>query len=41
MRSENLQLVIPKKLHETYTVRQKDWLMNLEDFITLMKRNEQ
>ncbi len=40
MRSENLQLILPKKLHETYTDRQKGWLMNLEDFIVLLKDRE-
>lgn len=37
MRSRSLQLVIPKKLHETYNKNQQDWLMSLDGFIDLIK----
>lgn len=39
MRSNNLQLVLPKLLHSTYHQSQRDWLMDVEEFIafTLMK----
>jgi len=33
MRSNNLQLVLPAPIHETYSSDQQAWLMNLRDFI--------
>lgn len=33
MRSKSLQLVVPQKLHSTYTHEQQTWLLNLDDFI--------
>jgi hypothetical protein len=36
MASKNLQLVIPQQLHGTYNQRQRDWLMNLTDFMQLL-----
>lgn len=39
MRSRSLQLVIPRKLHETYNKNQQDWLMSLDGFIDLVKTN--
>lgn len=33
MIAENLQLVIPSKLHQTYKPAQQDWLLNLSTFI--------
>lgn len=33
MRASRLQLVLPAGLHETYRAKQKQWLMNLKDFI--------
>lgn len=36
MHSHGLQLVLPRPLHETYTVRQQRWLMNLRDFIGMV-----
>lgn len=41
MKSRNLQLVIPKKLHETYSPSQQEWLMSLDGFIGLIKSNSQ
>jgi hypothetical protein len=37
MKDQNLQLVLPAELHETYTDGQKDWLMTLEEFINVVK----
>ena len=34
MQVNNLQLVLPAGLHETYRDTQRDWLMNVRDFIT-------
>lgn len=36
MQASRLQLVLPKRLHETYRPRQKHWLMTLSDFVTLI-----
>lgn len=36
MASKDLQLVIPQQLQGTYSQRQRDWLMNLTDFIKLL-----
>lgn len=36
MQSSQLQLVLPKELHETYTNEQQDWLMNLSEFVHLV-----
>jgi hypothetical protein len=33
MRAQNLQLVLPASIHESYQESQKSWLMNLADFI--------
>ncbi|MBP3039563.1 restriction endonuclease [Bacillaceae bacterium Marseille-Q3522] len=37
MQSSNLRLVLPQSLHETYSISQKSWLMNLAEFIILVK----
>ncbi|MEP5069853.1 MAG: type II restriction endonuclease, partial [Crocinitomicaceae bacterium] len=37
MKFNNLQLVLPKKIHETYSEAQKSWLFNLEDFLSFLK----
>ncbi|WP_202985487.1 MULTISPECIES: type II restriction endonuclease [unclassified Brucella] len=36
MRAKLLQLVVPKKLHQTYRPTQQGWLMDLSTFITLV-----
>lgn len=36
MISKNLQLVLPKSIHPTYTITQQSWLMTLEDFTKLI-----
>lgn len=40
MREKNVQLVLPKSLHETYTIKQKSWLMNLSDFILMLEEQQ-
>lgn len=36
MKAKNLQLVVPKKLHETFAPRQRDWLMDVSSFLKLV-----
>jgi hypothetical protein len=41
MKANNLQLVLPRSLHSTYTVNQRPWLMDVESFTVLvMERQE-
>ena len=40
MQEKNLQLVLPKPLHMTFSESQQDWLMDLNQFIQLVKRRE-
>ncbi len=40
MASRNLRLVVPKKLHETYTQTQRNWLMNVTDFANLVRERQ-
>ena len=42
MINHQLQLIVPSGLHETYSAKQKNWLMNVSSFIELvMERQEQ
>jgi hypothetical protein len=36
MQANDLSLVVPRSLHETYSDSQRDWLLDLESFITLL-----
>lgn len=40
MRSQHLHLVVPKSLHGTYTEPQRVWLMDLTDFIALLRERQ-
>jgi hypothetical protein len=40
MQSKLLQLVIPKPLHVTYLPTQKEWLMSISDFVTLISERQ-
>lgn len=40
MEREQLQLVIPRGLHETYTESQQRWLMDLSSFIALIRSRQ-
>lgn len=37
MRNRNLQLVLPKKLHYTYSDNQRKWIMDMSTFIDIVK----
>lgn len=41
MRAKLLQLVVPKKLHQTYRLTQQAWLMDMAAFITLLAGRQQ
>lgn len=38
MRESDLQLVVPRPIHDTYTAEQRKWLWTLSDFIREVKR---
>ncbi len=40
MAANNLQLVLPRKLHKTYKENQQEWLIGLDEFIELVKQKE-
>jgi hypothetical protein len=40
MQSSNLRLVLPQSLHETYSLSQQSWLMDLETFIHLVRERQ-
>ena len=40
MRAKQLQLVLPKALHETYRPAQRSWLMSVADFISLVRARQ-
>lgn len=40
MVSKNLQLVVPKSIHKTYTKQQQDWLMDVSSFIELLAQKQ-
>lgn len=40
MQAKSLQLVLPSGIHNTYTPVQCGWLMNVSDFIHLVKENQ-
>ncbi|PYI52435.1 type II restriction endonuclease [Paenibacillus flagellatus] len=40
MQASNLQLILPKRLHETYKPSQQSWLMDLRSFIELAKERQ-
>ncbi|HEY6640606.1 type II restriction endonuclease [Povalibacter sp.] len=37
MRAHKLQLVIPRSLHSTFTAEQQSWLMNVRDFVGMVR----
>jgi hypothetical protein len=39
MRDENVQLVVPRSIQESYQATQRTWLCSLRDFINLVTRN--
>jgi len=40
MRAKKLQLVLPASLHSTYREAQRSWLMNVEDFVKLVRTRQ-
>jgi hypothetical protein len=36
MNEKDVQLVVPRQLHETFSVEQRKWLMDIGEFITLV-----
>lgn len=40
MKANSLQLVLPAKLHDTYRPSQRAWLMNLRQFVQLVKERQ-
>lgn len=40
MASKNLQLVVPKSIHKTYTIQQQNWLMDVSAFIELLTQKQ-
>lgn len=40
MKDNNLQLIVPKPIHETYTQHQRSWLWSIRDFITEVKERQ-
>lgn len=40
MASKNLQLVVPRPIHKTYTKQQQDWLMDVSSFIELLTQKQ-
>jgi hypothetical protein len=40
MRAADLQLVIPKRLHESYNAEQRTWIWSLSDFVDFVRDSE-
>ena len=40
MKNRNLQLVIPKPIHETYSAEQQNYIMSIFDFIEMVSLNQ-
>jgi hypothetical protein len=40
MRAKRLQLVLPASLHTTYREAQRNWLMNIEDFVKMVQARQ-
>jgi EcoRII C terminal len=40
MRAKNLRLVLPRGLHETYTLEQRTWLMDVSTFIAVVRERQ-
>lgn len=41
MRAKNLQLVLPRGLHETYTPEQQAWLMDISSFTEMVRERQE
>jgi hypothetical protein len=40
MQAKSLQLVIPRRLHETYRPAQRNWLMDVDGFVDLVRQRQ-
>ncbi len=40
MRGEGVQLVVPRSMQDSYQLDQRSWLVNLSDFVDLVRRRE-
>ena len=40
MQLHNLQLVVPRAIHSSYTVQQQNWLMTLDDFLGILRSSQ-
>ena len=40
MNEKDVQLVVPRQLHETFSVEQRKWLMDIEEFINLVQAKQ-
>ncbi len=40
MRTKRLQLVVPRKLHATYRLAQQGWLMDVSQFLSLVRERQ-
>ncbi|QEY11566.1 type II restriction endonuclease [Cellvibrio sp. KY-YJ-3] len=40
MIASNLRLVIPKSIHSTYTEKQREWLLDFDSFLNIVKKNQ-
>jgi len=36
MKNQNVQLVLPQPLHQTYKPRQQEWLLSLQEFMGIV-----
>ena len=41
MQAKKLQLVVPKRLHNTYRLTQQSWLMDVADFISVVRSRQE
>lgn len=40
MKDEKLQLIVPENLHQTYTVAQQEWLLNVAEFTEIVRERQ-
>ncbi|MEO8321211.1 MAG: type II restriction endonuclease, partial [Bradyrhizobium sp.] len=40
MRAKDLQLILPASLHTTYRNAQRNWLMDVEDFVKVVRARQ-
>ena len=41
MGQRRLQLVLPKRLHQTYSSVQREWLMSVEELVSLVRERQE